>query len=162
PNALKGETIPVNVRCKVTNMPAQAMTVELQIDGKPVLPEHRQVIQHAGGDAVHAVPFRVKMDEAGTHALSIKAKSAEQKEITLANNTAARILRVIDDRAKVLLVDGDARWEYHYLANALGRDPKVTLERVVFSQLRLGMLKDDQLDKAGLPKTKLPEPKPER
>lgn len=155
----KDLTLPVEIRCKVTNMPAQDMTVEMQIEGKPVRPEHRHTIAHKGKDDVYTVRFQAKMDESGTHGLTVKAISKGQQEITLANNTASRIVRVAEDKAKVLLVDGDARWEYHYLANALLRDPTITLERVVFSQPRLGLIKDDDLDKAGLPKSKLPEPK---
>jgi hypothetical protein len=159
---VKDATVPVEMRCKVTNMPAQEISVEMQIDGKPVRAEHRQMIQHDGKDDVYTVRFQAKMDEAGTHTLSIKAASKEQKEITLANNVAERFIRVVDEKAKVLLIDGEARWEYHYLANALLRDPGIALERVVFSQPRIGMIKDDELDQAGLPKTKLPEPKVDR
>ena len=39
-----------------------------------------------------------------------------------------------DARAEVLLVDGEARWEFRYLRNALARDPRVALEAVVFRQ----------------------------
>ena len=155
----KNATAPIEIRCKVSNLPAQDLTVEMQFEGKPVAPEHRSVIAHMGKDDVHTVRFQAKMEESGTHALTIKATSKIGKEITLANNSVTRIIRVAEDKAKVLLVDGDARWEYHYLAMALGRDPAIALERVVFSQPRIGMLKDDQLDKAGLAKTKLPEVK---
>ena len=157
----KNATVPIDIRCKVTNLPPQELTVEMQLDGKPVLPEHREVVQHSGKDDVFTVRFHAKMDEVGARALAIKAISKVGKEITLANNAATRVIRVADDKAKVLLVDGEARWEYYYLANALIRDPTIALERVVFSQPRIGMIKDDDLDKAGLPKLKLPEMKKE-
>ena len=155
-------TVPIEIRCKVSNMPVQEMTVELQIESKPIRPEHRHIILHKGKDEVYPVRFQAKMEEVGTHTLSIKATSKHPKEITLANNHATRVIRVADDKAKVLLVDGDARWECHYLANALLRDPTISLDRVVFSQPRIGLIKVDQLDKAGLAKTKLPEPKADR
>ncbi len=158
----KDLTLPVEIRCKVTNMPAQEMTVEMQFDGKPARPEHRHTIVHKGKDDTYTVRFQAKMDEAGTHGLTVKATSKTKDEITLANNSASRIVRVAEDKAKVLLVDGDARWEYHYLANALLRDPTIALERVVFSQPRIGVIQDDQLEKAGLPRSKLPEPKGDR
>ncbi len=155
----KNATVPIEIRCKATNLPAQDLTVEMRFEGKPVAPEHRSVIAHKATDGYHKVLFQAKMEEPGTHALTIKASSKEGKEITLANNSVTRIIRVAEDKAKVLLVDGEARWEYHYVAMALGRDPAIALERVVFSQPRIGVLKGDQLDKAGLPKTKLPEVK---
>lgn len=152
----KGKTDTVEIHCRVTNMPVQEMTVEMQLGDKKVLPEHRRVIAH-DGQREHIVTFNAKMDEVGTHEVKVTATSKAGKEITLANNVARRFIRVIDDKIKVLLVDGEARWEHQYLANALRRDPKIALERVVFSQLRIGAIKDADLDKAGLPKSKLPE-----
>jgi hypothetical protein len=43
-------------------------------------------------------------------------------------------IQVSDDQAAVLLVDGEARWEFRYVRNALARDPQVKLETVVFHQ----------------------------
>jgi hypothetical protein len=65
---------------------------------------------------------------------------------------------VADDKAKVLVVDGEARWEYHYLATALQRDPTMKLDRVVFHQPRLERgLTPEQLKQLGSPDEKLPE-----
>lgn len=158
---LKGAVAPFEVRVKAANLPEQELTVELQIDGKQESPEHRKVIQHDGREEVYTLRFQAAMEEIGTRTLSIRASSAQNKEITLANNTAARVVRVSDDKVKVLLVDGEARWEYHYLAVALLRDPKVAVDRVVFNQPRIGGIKEAELEKAGLAKTKLPQAKPE-
>jgi hypothetical protein len=159
--SFKDATVPIEVRCKVTHLAAEDLAVELQFDGKPIQPEHRQVIAHKGKDDVYTVRFQAKMDEVGTHTYQIKASNKTQKDITLANNSTTRVLRVADDKAKVLIVDGEARWEYHYLSTALARDPTIQLERVVFTQPRIGAIKADELDKAGFAKTKLPEIKKE-
>jgi len=156
-----GAIMPIEVQCKVTNLAAEDFTVELQFDGKPLQPEHRQVIAHQGKDDVYTLRFQTKLDEVGTHTYTLKASSKTQKEITLANNVATRYVRVMDDKAKVLLVDGESRWEYHYLATALARDSSIQLERVVFSQPRIGAVKEADLDKFGFAKTKLPEMKKE-
>ena len=154
----KDAMIPIEIRCRVVNMPAQDIAIEMQFAGKPILPEHRHTIKHQGADAIHTVRFQAKMEEVGTHTLSVKA-TGRSKEITLANNQATRIIRVAQDKAKVLLVDGEARWEYHYLATTLARDPTLQLERVVFSQPRIGSIKEPELEKLGNPKMKLPEAK---
>lgn len=153
----KNATIPIEVRAKATNLPAQDLTIELQFAGKPLLPEHRQRIAHRGKDDVYTARFQAKFAETGTHEYQVRVISKDAREITLANNTSNRFVRVIEDKAKILLVDGEARWEYHYLAAALARDPSVTLDRVVFAPPRLGLIKDDLREKAGLPKAKLPE-----
>ncbi len=55
--------------------------------------------------------------------------------MSVPTTTAAQItIQVADDKAKVLLVDGEARWEFRYLRNALLRDPRVAVETLVFRQ----------------------------
>ena len=44
------------------------------------------------------------------------------------------MIQVADDKANVLLVNGEARWEFRYLRNALARDPHVKATAVVFHQ----------------------------
>ncbi len=56
------------------------------------------------------------------------------------NNARPFTLVVVDDKAKVLLVEGEARWEFRFLNNAFGRDERVRLERVLFDQPYLGEL----------------------
>ncbi|MSU76895.1 MAG: hypothetical protein EXS16_02250 [Gemmataceae bacterium] len=153
----KNTTAPIEIRAKATNLSAQDLMIELQFTGKPMLPEHRQIISHRGKDEVYTARFQAKLEETGTHEYQVRVTSKDAREITLANNTVNRFVRIIEDKAKILLVDGEARWEYHYLASALARDPAVALDRVVFAPPRLGLIKDDLRDKAGLPKTKLPE-----
>ncbi len=153
----KNATIPIEIRTKATNLPAQQLVVELQFAGKALLPEHRSIITHRGNDEVYTTRFQAKLEETGTHEYQIRISSKDKREITLANNVANRFVRVIEDKAKILLVDGEARWEYHYLAGALARDPSVSLDRVVFTPPRLGLIKEDVRVKAGLPKTKIPE-----
>ena len=58
------------------------------------------------------------------------------------NNSRSFAFAVVDDRAKVLLVEGDARWEFRYLDAALARDERVDLKRVLFQQPYLGVLPD--------------------
>ena len=152
----KGTTLPVQVRVKAMHLPAQELTVELNVPGQPAKPEHRQTVKHAGGDAAYELAFKLPMEKSGTHVLSAKVRGSLGGEITLENNERAKVVRVAEDKARVLLVDEEARWEYHYLAAALQRDPTVRLERVLFDPPRIGALTGDDADRAGLPKTRLP------
>lgn len=56
------------------------------------------------------------------------------------NNSRDFSLLVVDDKAKVLLVEGEARWEFRFLEAAFARDERIRLERVVFEQPHLGVL----------------------
>lgn len=56
------------------------------------------------------------------------------------NNSRDFSLVVVDDKAKVLLVEGEARWEFRFLEAAYARDERIRLERVLFEQPYLGVL----------------------
>ena len=51
-------------------------------------------------------------------------------------------MTVVDDKVRVLLLEGEARWEFRYIDNALKRDTRVELSSVVFEQPYLGVLED--------------------
>jgi hypothetical protein len=50
------------------------------------------------------------------------------------NNSRGFPLSVVDDEADVLLVDGEGRWEFRFIDNALRRDDQIKLQEVVFRQ----------------------------
>ena len=113
-------------------LPAGDILVELTRDGKGTA--QTQTIHHDGKDQVVPVQFHLRMEEAGSHTLEVKAHGRELREVSRENNTQATVVRVAGDKARVLLIDGAMRWEYHYLANALLRDPTMSIDQVVFSQ----------------------------
>jgi hypothetical protein len=155
--AFKDGTVPITAQVKAMNLPAQELRVELRVGEQPIAAEHRQTVQHPGGDASYEIKFDVRLDQPGTQVVTIHAGASRPGEITLENNQCEHVVRVADERTRVLLVDAEARWEYHYLAAALGRDPSVELDRVLLAPPRLGLIKGDERDLAGLPRTRLPE-----
>jgi hypothetical protein len=148
----KDSDAPVEARLKVSGLPAQDIVVQLQREGQAPQEEH---IHHDGRDRYYTVSFQVRLDKTGTQALMVLAKPVPG-EIRTDNNNRPLAIQVADDTARILLIDGEARWEYHYLANALLRDRTVQLQKVVFAQPRLGLLPEDQLVKAGNPLLTLP------
>jgi hypothetical protein len=153
----KDTTVPVVARVKAMHLPAQELTVELLLAGKAAGLDQRRKIKHLGGDAIYDVKFQLPMEQAGTHALEVKASSSQKGEITLENNQRTTVVRVVEDKARVLLVDEEARWEYHYLAGTLSRDPTLRLDRVLFAPPRLDIVKSDDVERAGLPRLHLPD-----
>ena len=90
----------------------------------------------APADGSHGRPvvtFRVPLEEAGTAALSL-AVGPLDGDARPDNDRRTVMIQVADDKANVLLVDGEARWEFRYLRNALARDPHVKVKAVVFHQ----------------------------
>ena len=58
------------------------------------------------------------------------------------NNSRQFAVTVVDDKVRVLVLEGEARWEFRYIDNALKRDQRVDLVSVVFDQPFLGILDD--------------------
>jgi hypothetical protein len=159
PTAFKDVDTPVDARIKVTGLPAQEIRIELHRPGKPLGKDNIHTLKHDGVDRTYAVSFQTRLEEAGNHRLEVTAAPADPatREVTAENNALAAVVRVGAEKIRVLLVDGEARWEYHYVAAALARDKAVTLDRVLFLQPRLGAIPEDKLEKLGNPALQLPE-----
>lgn len=158
-SALKDVDVSVEARFRVSGVPAQELVVELRRGKGNPPPEHVKRVQHDGTNRVYSVPFQVRLGEAGLHKLEahVRPARADTREASEDNNRRAAAVRVVDDRARVLLVDGEARWEYHYLATALRRDRGVAADLVVFVQPRVGRIAEAELEKAGNPRLTLPK-----
>lgn len=85
------------------------------------------------------VEFDLDATEVGRKAYVVRTPVLEG-ETRDDNNSRTFALTVVDDRAKVFIVDGDSRWEFRYLDAAMSRDERVDLKRVLFQQPYLGIL----------------------
>jgi hypothetical protein len=70
--------------------------------------------------------LRTTPTEPGVHEFRVQA-AAVPNERVIANNADAVQVKVIDDRVRVLYVEGYPRYEYRYLKNALVRERTVDL-----------------------------------
>jgi hypothetical protein len=161
PNAVfKDVDATIEATFKITGLPAQDFLIALQRrgkDGNKALAE--RVIHHRGKDRTYTESFSVRLDEVGMQTLSASVRpiKPDTKETSGDNNSRSTTINVTDDKANVLLIDGEARWEYHYLATALKRDRTLKVESVVFHQPRLNeKLSSDELQKIGSPRQQLP------
>ena len=154
----KGSTVPVEVSVRVTGWPAGKIPVRLDrppaADGTPREPLC-DVIDHTGPDATYPLTFKPTMDEPGPQSLTVIVEPGDADRFPANNRRTARV-NVVKDRAKVLLIDGDARWEFHYLHTCLGRDPNMDVRSVVFRQPRLDLVSEEELKKVGTPAKTLP------
>lgn len=148
----KGSDASVEARVEVRGLSARTIEVELQRKDYPPMVES---INHDGTNRGYSVRFNPRLGEVGTQVLTVHARSAPEETRT-ENNTRAVAVNVADDRARVLLVDGEARWEHHYLAAALARDRGIELATVLFDQPRIGRISQVQLRAAGHPEWTLP------
>lgn len=146
----------VETRVRVSGLPAQVLTVELHGSGK--FAKQEKTIQHDGTDRIHTATFPIKLDEVGTQRLEVRVRPQlpDMRETTTDNNRLATVIRVAPEKARVLIIEDEPRWEYHYLASALARDPDLLLDRVLFNQPRIGTQTQAELEKIGHARRQLP------
>jgi hypothetical protein len=158
-SVFKNVEAPVEVQFAINGMNAQDFAIELHAEGKTRKLLGRRVLHHQGKDRNYTESFPVLLEEVGTHVLTASVRPIDPKahESRADNNTRVTTLNVADDKAKVLLIDGEARWEYHYLATALRRDKTLQVRCVVFQQPRLDDRRSqEELESMGSPRQSLP------
>jgi hypothetical protein len=159
-NVAKDTIVPIEARFQITGLPKQDVLVTLerqeQLPGQS--PLQTQVIHHSGKDGLaEPVRFQLKLDKPGTHAFAVKARPVPGEART-DNNSRPVVIRVEDDnKFKVMLIDSEPRWEFHYLASALSRDPTVRLDAVLLKPPLLNdQVTDEELQQMGNPRRSLP------
>lgn len=117
-----------------------------------------ETVQHDGTTQTYTVRFQARMPRPGTEVLTVTAEveGKEVKDRFPENDSREVMINVAPDKAKVLVVDGEPRWEYHYLATALNRDPTMGIRTVVFDQPRIGAVNDEGLKAMNYPELTLP------
>ncbi len=155
----KGSTVPVEVSVRITSWPAGrvevAMEVPLDEKGKK-RPPVKYSIFHNGEDQTYQFTLPAKLDNTGPQSLVVTATPSHPDPFPANNSRTARV-NVVKERARILLVDGEARWEFHYLHTALGRDENMDVRSTVFRQPRITKATDDDLKKFGIPALTLPD-----
>jgi hypothetical protein len=148
--AFLGSVVPVEVEVRVAGWPPGLVTVALES------PPVTQTIRHSGRDEVYRLALKARLAEAGPQSLTVTAEGSGREDHFPGNNSRTARVNVVQDRARVLLVDGDARWEFHYLHTLLGRDEKLDVRSVVFRQPRVTRATDEEVRAMGLPAREMP------
>jgi uncharacterized membrane protein len=119
--ALPGTTVAARVSIRHDGPGTTRLNV---YDGNQFLAS-REVRLPAEGELT-SVPISFRLDQPGERELTfaLDPKSDEQE---LRNNTRVRMLEVAEQRASVLYVEGEPRWEYKFMRRALDQDTGVRL-----------------------------------
>ncbi|MDA1232516.1 MAG: hypothetical protein O2856_17215, partial [Planctomycetota bacterium] len=86
-----------------------------------------------------SVTFDVQSDKEGRFDYHLET-AIQPGELRDDNNSRDISLQVVDNKARVLLVEGEARWEFRYLKNLLDRDKQVDPLSVLMHQPFLDLL----------------------
>ena len=166
PTVFKNAYTTVEARVLVNNLPAGKVRVTLTYPDRPDGKKRDPLVEeiaHDGTSGPRLVTFVAKMEQPGTETLTVTAEHVPddpndpRKDTRPENNTRPVVVNVSPDKAKVLLVDGEIRWEFHYLHTALVREETMETTSVVFDQPRLPNLPEEGARKMGLPDLRLPK-----
>lgn len=112
----------------------EPLTVRLEKDGRTF---DQQTVTPSSDSAT--VTFSVPSDQPGRFEYSL-VTDPQPGELRDDNNARDLSLQVMDNKARVMLLDGDSRWEFRYLHNLLVRDKQVQATTVLFRQPFLNLL----------------------
>lgn len=111
----------------------QIAVIMEQKGGAPVT----KTITPVGNETSVVFPLDAKKIGRKEYTLRVDVQQGESRPD---NNAKSFSMNIVDDKVRVLLVEGEARWEFRFIDNALERDERVDAKRVVFRQPYLGIL----------------------
>ncbi|MEE3177027.1 MAG: hypothetical protein VX269_06720, partial [Verrucomicrobiota bacterium] len=116
----KGDRVPLRVQIESKGYNERTLPITLKIDGTE---QPSQQIKLKDGIQFAELIF-VPEQESGTVELEVSA-AAFNNETTDKNNSTSHSVRILDEKIKVLYVEGIPRWEFRYLRWVLLRDPRL-------------------------------------
>lgn len=118
-----GDTVRVAVTIESHGFDERSTTVELR-EGEKTLDVKELTLSSAEQQQLELV---FVADEPGLHYLNVFIPSfSEEPEMLRSNNIGVAIVRVSEDKLKLLLIDGLPRWDFRFLKNAVRRDHGLT------------------------------------
>ena len=117
------DLVMVRVQCHATGYENRTATLVAKLDGVEVA---RRTILFTTRTHFEELSFNAT-GFSGDHELEISL-TALPGEATIENNVLRRNLRVLDDKIRVLYIEGSPRWEYRYIRAVLKRDPRVDVQ----------------------------------
>ncbi|MEI8373217.1 MAG: VWA domain-containing protein [Planctomycetota bacterium] len=116
------DIVPLRVQCSASGYEKRSTTLLVKLDGAEVA---RKTVTFSGQSRLEELPF--KAGRGGIKTLEVELVPLPG-EATTKNNALRRSLRVLDEKIKVLYIEGTPRWEYRYIRAVLKRDPRIDVQ----------------------------------
>ena len=104
----------------------QTLVIDLLREGERV---DQQRIE-TGSEPYHNIEFIVAEEEPGQFEYAMKVRQL-QGEVTVDNNTSVTYINVLDEKIKVLLIEGKPYWDTTFLRRSLTRNDKLDIDTLV-------------------------------
>ena len=114
----QGDPVTLRVRVQSRGLDGQSTTLKLKVDGEDTRSE---TVSLAEGSQFVEMRIQPKQSS-GTLQLDFGIDGTEA-DSNPENNAASHRMRIIDEKIKVLYVEGSPRWEFRYLRWVLMRNP---------------------------------------
>lgn len=119
----KGDRVPLRIQLESHGFAGKIVELELAVDGQR---SSSQQIELKDGLQFAEVMF-IPQKDSGSIKLDVNVP-ALAGETTKENNTASHKVQIIDQKIKVLYIEGMPRWEYRYLRWVLLRDTRLDVK----------------------------------
>lgn len=137
--AFQNDTPVVKARLAADGFRNEELTIILQHADGTEESRVARVPPDAAGAPFMDVTFPLNADTIGRDEYQLRT-AVQEGETRDDNNQRSFAVEIVDDQSHVLLVEGEARWEFRFIDNALSRDERVDLQQVVFDQPHIGVL----------------------
>ncbi|MBN1419235.1 MAG: VWA domain-containing protein [Planctomycetes bacterium] len=114
------DRVPVRIRVSSRGYTGKEGALRLSLDGVEVA---SKTVAFAGGGEFHELVFEA--ERAATSARLEASIAPLEGEVAGDNNRARSSIRIIDQKIRVLYIEGKPRWEYRYLRQVLLRDHRI-------------------------------------
>ncbi len=134
--SFKDDTPQLKATLNTSGFEDQEITVLLEQEGEEPI---SRTVRAEGNRA--EVEFDLDAETVGRRQYTIRTE-VQTGETREDNNQKSFAMNVVDDKVHVLLLEGEARWEFRFIDAALTRDENVELREVVYNQPYMGILQD--------------------
>lgn len=117
------DLVTARVQCRASGYERRTTALVARLDGLEVA---RKTITYTGKTQFEEIAFKAGRSQ-GAPVLELELVPLPG-EATTANNSLRQSLRVLDDKIKVLYIEGSPRWEYRYIRAVLKRDPRIDVQ----------------------------------
>jgi hypothetical protein len=123
----KDDTMRATARIRLDDLAGQRVRVDFLRSGEVL---DTQYVTAATGQETQSLSFSDKPPEGPGFEYQVRVADVPG-EINHENNRQSFRVAVKKDKLVALMIEDQPRWEYRYLANYLGRDPRVKLQTVL-------------------------------
>lgn len=127
--AFSGDRVPVRVQIQSNGYEKRMVRLSVLLNDRSV---SQKEIRLEGGMQFEDIDFRIDLYEKGAARIAVVVEPFND-EISAANNRIERSIRVVNEKVKVLYIEGNARWEFRYLSAILKRDPRIDVTFIASS-----------------------------